>query len=200
MNLSAWYGFTAEGLWRNKPLPPKETGILIDDRFLPNRFGILEALRALEAWNGIVILDFERPHEGLLSNFAKSLSGKRLVLPPAYADLTCDAVLVGPWRAECDFPGWLSSRRERFGHVVLDAAPLRVRCRPGGCRIPWTKPLPERGYPCPSLGCLHLRLPDGSILFWDTEQTFLARLNKAGNPLILFLSDLDALPDVSTLS
>ena len=195
MELSVGHGFTAEGLWRNKPLPTDRAGLVIDDRFLPNRSGMLAALRALEAWNGIVVLDLERPRCALLAELVKSLPDKRLVLMPSYADLPHTAVLVGPWRGERGFSRWLSIQRERFDHVVLDAVPLRIQVRPGGFRGPWTKLLPERGYPCFGLDCLHCRLPDGSILFWDTRQTLRARLEKAGIPVILFRTDWDAIPD-----
>ena len=199
MELSVGHGFTAEGLWRNKPLPTEGAGILMDDRFPPIRSGMLSALRTLEAWDGIVVLDFERQRSGLLPELVKALSGKRLILPPSYADLSHSSVLVGPWQGACEFTRWLAVQRERFGHVVLDAAPLRVQCRPGGFRRPWTNLLPEGGYPCFGLGCLHCRLPDGSILFWDTVQSFRARLNMADIPFILFRSDLDTLPDSPAL-
>lgn len=192
------FGFTADGLWRGIPLPMQEGGLLIDDRHLPNPSGIAAACRSLADWTGLIVLDFERKPAAPLAALARALSGKRVILPPSYAKLPHAAVLIGPWQGEAEFSRWLSQRRACYRHVVLDAMPLRVQCFPGGRRTRWRQKLPESGYPCPALGCLHRRLPDGSFLFWDTRQTLSARLAAAGVSAILFESDwlrLLALPE-----
>ena len=194
-SLKTGYGFTPEGFWRDRSLPTEEAGILIDDRFLPCKAGLAAARRALEDWHGLVVLDFERPRIASLAELARGLADKNPVLSPAYGDLPHGAILVGPWQGERDFFRWLSCQQKRFGEIVLDACPLRTRCCPGGRGSPWTGALPQRSHPCAGLGCLHCRLPDGSILFWDTKQTLTARLERTNVPLILFRSDWDLLPD-----
>ena len=196
--LLSGFGFTKARQWRSIPIPGDVIGILIDDRYLPCREGITTAIRALRDWNGMIILDCERPRTDLLAMLTKGLRGKSLVLPPPYADCFHEAVLIGPWRGECDFARWLSRMKAQYGRVFLDAAPLRMQCFPGGCRRPWNRPLPDRGYPCPALGCLHRRLPDSSILFWDSRQTLSARLTDAAAPRIQFSADWDTLPDSPT--
>lgn len=183
------YGFRPDGSWRGKPIPVEEIGLLLDDRCLPNQAGLAAACRALSAWEGIIILDFERPFFRLLAEFIKSLQPKRVVVPPSYSDYPHTGVLVGPWQGNGGYRAWLSEQQRRYGRIVLDAAPLCVQCYPGGRRCPWDKAMPETGYPCPALGCLHRRLPDGSILLWDTKQTLVDRLNASGVPAILFRSD-----------
>ena len=128
------FGFTPNGLWRSRLLPSADAGLLLDDRFLPSRAGIDTACRALAGWTGLIVLDFERAPAAPLTALARSLSEKRLILPPAYAGLPHEAVLIGPWLAECSFSLWLSRRQERYGRVMLDALPLRLQCFPGGCR------------------------------------------------------------------
>ncbi len=194
-SLKTGYGFSPDGAWRSQALPTDAIGLLIDDRFLPNKAGLAAACRALEDWRGLIILDFERGRVGSLAELVRSLSGKRLVLSPAYADCARQAVLVGPWQGGMDFISWLAIQRKQFGEIVLDAAPLRLQCVPGGRRSAWAGTLPGPGYPCAGLGCVHFRLGDGSILFWDTKQTLAARLEKAGVPLILFRADWNSLPE-----
>lgn len=194
-SLARGYGFTAEGLWRCRPINSNKYGLIIDDLCLPSRAGIAAACRALAEWRGLIVLDFERPRVGALAELARSLTGRRVVLPPPYADLSHEAVLVGPWQGECRFSNWLTLQRKRYGAVVFDAAPLRVQCFPGGCRRAWTGTLPAKGFPCAGLGCLYRRLSDGSILFWDTRQTLSARLSSAGVPVIMFRADWAALRD-----
>ena len=198
VNLVPGYGFTPDGHWRDRFLPGEESGLILDDRSLPNQSGIALAYRALEAWRGLLVLDFERPVSVLLSELVNALSGKRLILPPAYAGHPHEAVLIGPWQGDSSFAQWIINRKKRFGMVVLDAAPLCVQCFPGGQRRPWNKALPDVGYPCSALGCLHRRLPDGSILFWDSRQTLSARLDAADVPRIQFRVDWETLPDGST--
>lgn len=188
------FGFRADGMWRSRALPAEGLGILLDDRWLPSRPGLEAACRSLSDWRGLIVLDFERSPKDPLVLLAKRLSGKRLVLPPSYVSLPHEAVLIGPWQAECGFFRWLQRSQAQFGRVVLDAAPVRLQCFPGGRRGKWRRPLPEVGYPCPALGCLHRRLSDGSVLFWDTRETLSARLAQAQIPAIVFQSDWDALP------
>ena len=89
------------------------------------------------------------------------------------------------------FPRWLEAQRNCYGRVILDAAPLRAAAAPGGPRRFWEGPPPERGFLCPGLGCLHRRLEDGTVLFWDTAQTLSARLAAAEVPAVVFRADWD---------
>lgn len=200
MILNPGYGFTANGSWRDRALPAKGEGLILDDRYLPSRNGIADAFRVLKAWNGLIVLDFERPCAVLLSELIHGLSGKTVVLPPAYGRLPHEAVLLGPWLGERPFSQWLLAGKNRYGDVVLDAFPLRIQCFPGGHRRLWNRALPDVGYYCPGLGCFHRRLPDGSILFWDSRKTLLDRLVGVTVPRILFNADWDALPESQTLA
>ena len=155
----------------------------------------MAARHALAGWNGLIIIDFERSRNNLLEELVSSLAGKKVILPPSYGDCPHDAVLIGPWPGNCGFSKWLQIKRKRFGQVVLDAAPICVQRFPGGGRVMWTKALPGSGYPCQSLGCMHRRLSDGSILFWDTRKTLSDRLEKADVPVILFQPDWNTLPE-----
>lgn len=192
--LAPGFGFTAKGDWRGRPLPSDEIGLIVDDCFLPSRLGLDAACRALAEWKGLIVLDFERPPSQLLIALAHSLTEKQTVLPPSYSACPHAAVLVGPWQAELGFSHWLQNLQTRFGRVVLDCAPLRVQCCPGGKRRPWASKLPESGFFCPALGCFHRRLPDGTIIFWDSRRTFHARLESIEAPVILVRSDWEALP------
>jgi hypothetical protein len=190
--LAAGCGFTEAGLWRNFSLS-EETGIILDDRFLPDRRGLAAARRALADWEGLLICDFERSPAPLPAELVKALAGAQVVLPPAWADLPHAAVLIGPWTGEVPFPRWLEAQRARYGAVVLDGLPLRAAAAPGRAREPWPGPLPETGFPCPGLGCLHRRLEDGRVVFWDTRETLAARICAAGVPVIVFSEDWDKL-------
>ena len=170
-------------------------GIIIDDRFLPERRGLAAARRALEGWKGLLICDFERDPSPLSVELVRSLSGARVVLPPAWAALPHAAVLVGPWTGEVSFSRWLKDRQARYGALVLDGLPLRAAADPGGSWEPWTRPLPGHGFPCSGLGCLHRRLPDGRIVFWDTQKTLLERIKTAGVPVIVFSEDWEQLQE-----
>lgn len=189
------FGFSADGLWRSVPLPSRADGILIDDRRLPNRLGLAAAIRALREFEGVIVLDFERRRVPALAELTNGLRGKRLVIPPAYADLPHEAILIGPWQGESGLSHWLSCQREKYGSVMLDALPLCLQCYPGGRRKQWRHAVPESGFFNPALSCLHRRLCDGSILLWDTRQTLHARLEQACVPAILFRSDWEALPE-----
>ena len=193
---SLWvgYGFHSDGMWRKTPIPFEKSGLMIDDRFLPNRVGLTEAIHTLSDWQGLIVLDFERPYSAILADFVFLLAGKRLILPPTYSNAQHEAVIVGPWQGDIGFSDWLSIQKEKYGKIVLDGFPLRVQCSPGGHRLPWNGPLPNPGFPCIGLGCIHRRLSDGSFLYWDTMQTLAARLEAADVPFILFCSDLEALP------
>ena len=191
--LAGGFGFTEAGLWRQLPFREETTGLIIDDRFLPEGRGIEAARRALAGWTGLVICDFERPPSRLLTELAEALAGAQTVLPPAWAALPHGAVLVGPWMGETPFPRWLAEQRARYGAVVLDGLPLRAAAAPGGAWKPWTGPLPETGFPCPALGCLHRRLPDGRLLFWDTRETLAGRIRSADVPVIVFSEDWERL-------
>ena len=169
--------------------PLRAAGLIVDDRFLPDRRGLAAARQALGGWRGLLIFDFERPPSPLAAELVRALSGARRVLPPAWAELPHAAVLVGPWPGRPAFPRWLEARRARYGEVILDAAPLRAVAAPGGPWKPWPAPLPDEGFPCPALGCLHRRLPDGRLLFWDTKETLRTRLRSAGVPAIVFSAD-----------
>ena len=85
------YGFTPEGFWRPQPLPAGAAGLLLDDRFLPNRQGRELCLQALSAWDGLILLDLERrPGPGtaaLAEALARLGRPERIVLPPAWAKL-----------------------------------------------------------------------------------------------------------------
>ena len=190
--LAGGFGFTAAGAWRGGALPAGAAGLILDDRFLPDRQGLAAARQALAGWRGLLILDFERPPSPLLSELARSLAGARTVLPPAWAELPHEAVLIGPWPGRPAFPLWLEGQRARYGEGILDAAPLRASAVPGGPLEPWAGPVPESGFACPGLGCLHRRLPEGRIVFWDTRETLTARLRAAKVPAIVFSADWEA--------
>ncbi len=187
------FGFTEGGLWRARPIPAGAAGLIVDDRFPPDRRGLAAARQALAERTELLIFDFERPLSPLLAELLQALGGKRTVLPPAWAALPHAAVLVGPWTGEHPFPRWLEAQRNCYGRVILDAAPLRAAAAPGGPRRVWEGPPPERGFPCPGLGCLHRRLEDGTLLFWDTQQTLSARLAGLDVPVIVFRADWESL-------
>ena len=200
------WGFTPEGRWRPLPLPTGAAGLLLDDRFPPSDRGAAEALRALDAWEGLILLDLERPPgpgTAALAELIRQLAGHRPVLPPAWADLPHAAVLIGP-RIGGDFPRWLAQQRRRDPAVVLDALPLRHAAQPrsgtqaalsppGTGWRPRAGPLPGSGFPCPGAGCLHRRLPDGSVLLWDTRETLTQRCRAAGVPCLVFREDWERL-------
>lgn len=185
------FGFTEGGLWRARPVPAGTAGLIVDDRFPPDRRGLAAARQALAERKELLIFDFERPPSPLLAELLRALGGKRAVLPPAWAALPHAAVLIGPWTGERPFPRWLEAQRNCYGRVILDGAPLRAAAAPGGPRRLWEGPLPEQGFPCPGLGCLHRRLEDGTVLFWDTAQTLSARLAAAEVPAVVFRADWD---------
>lgn len=193
------FGFREDGSWRGRPLPAEADGVLVDDRYLPDRRGLETALRILGDWRGPIVLDLERPFSPLLGRLVQALSGADAVVPPAYAGLSNAPVLVGPWPGGGSFAAWMDRQRARYGAAVLDAAPLYCRAVPGG---PWegrTGPVPERGFPCPGAGCLHRRDRDGALWFWDTQETLAARCAAAGVPCIVFAADWEALlrsPDI----
>ena len=192
--LTPGYGFRRDGAWRGQPLPEFAAGLLVDDRFLPDRRGLTAALRSLAQWKGLLIFDLERPRHPMLAQLIAGLEEKALVIPPAYADLPHAAALVGPWQGKQSFESWLSACRERFGALMLDGAPLRSRAAPSACWEPWKGPLPARGFLCQGLGVIHRRQDDGSILFWDTRETYARRLKDLKLPVILFRQDWEVLP------
>ena len=188
------YGFRSDGSWRDTPLPDGAAGLVVDDRFLPNPSGLSRALKALSAWEGLLLLDFERPPAPPLIRLTEELAGHPLIVPPSYAFRPHRAVLVGPWAGYGSFRIWLDRQQSSWGHLVLDGAPIRLLARPGqGCPTHWKAPLPRDGFFCPGAGCLHRRLEDGSILFWDTAQTLTDRCHAAGVPSLIFPEDWAAL-------
>ena len=188
--LQRGYGFQPDGSWRSLSLPADAAGLVLDDRFLPNPAGLAVALKALSGWAGLLLLDFERPATPLLLRLAQELAGQTLIVPPAYAVLPHWAVLTGPWQGFGCFQHWLARQQERWGAAVLDGAPIRLRVCPGRGRPElWRASLPRSGYPCPGAGCLHRRLEDGSILFWDTAQTLMERCCVSGIPAVIFPED-----------
>ena len=192
--LAAGYGFQRDGAWRQIPLPEDAEGLLLDDRFAPSRQGLEAAAAALAAWEGFLVLDFERPPGPWAGALAARLPARRLICPPELAELPHAAVLVGPWLGGGSFARWLETLRRRWGALLLDGAHLRRRLRPGCPGADWEGPLPDSGFPCPAALCLHRRLPDGSLLLWDTKETLTARHGAAGVPVVLFQSDWNALP------
>ena len=194
LRLAVGYGFTAEGGWRRLPLPADGTALALDDRWLPDRRGLAAAAAALASWTGPILLDLERPPSPAAARLIDALAGKALTVPAAYAALPHAAVLTGPWRGVGALRPWLEPALRRYGVLWLDALPLRCRQRPGRPREPWSGPLPREGFPCQGPGCLHRRLRDGSVLFWDTKETLAARCAAAGVPCIVFRSDWEALP------
>ena len=187
--LAGGFGFRRDGSWRGGAAPAGAAGVLVDDRQPPGLRGAEAAAAALGAWEGWIVLDFERPPGPGAERLARLLAGKRAVVPPSMAALPHAAVVIGPWQGGGSFDCWLAAERARYGAVILDAAPLQARAAPGSPWQPWTGPLPEEGCPC-AAGCLHRRLPDGSILFWDTRATLEQRCRNAGVPVILFEADL----------
>ena len=190
--LALGYGFTAAGLWRRMPLPETAAALVLDDRFLPEPQGLEEARRVLDTWPGALLLDFERPPVPRLLALQAELAGRDLAVPPAYAAGPHSAVLTGPWIPGPSFSRWLEAQRKRWGPLVLDGAPVRCLCKPGATPIPWEGPLPEQGFPCGS-GCLHRRMEDGALLFWDTRESLLRRAEEAGLPFLIYRQDWEAL-------
>ena len=192
--LAAGCGFRQDGAWRGQPLP-EAAGLLVDDRFLPDRRGLAAALRSLAQWQGLLVFDFERPRHPLLAELIAGLGEKELAVPPAYGELPHTAVLVGPWPGGGSFDVWISACRERYGALILDGAPLRCRAAPGCAWTPWEGPLPAQGFFCRGLGAMHRRMEDGAILFWDTRETLTDRYRQGELPVILFLEDWERLPE-----
>lgn len=188
------FGFDETGSWRPAAFPQDAQGVIVDDAFLPNPSGLDAAIRFLTAWNGVILLDFERAKTTALSQLAAALAGKEVVVPPAYAACPHSHVLIGPWNGCGSFSRWLRRCQARYGAVVLDGAPLRFQMRPGGKREGWSASLPEQGFPCPGAVCLHRRCKDGAILFWDTQQTLTLRSAAAEAPVVVFQEDWSALP------
>ncbi|MBO4212083.1 MAG: hypothetical protein J5878_05460 [Oscillospiraceae bacterium] len=188
------YGFRPDGSWCGLPLPRDAAGLVLEDRCLPSPGGLAAALKALSGWEGLLLLDFERPPTPLLIRLAQDLAGRTLIVPPSYAAWPHRAILVGPWPGYGCFQTWLQRQQARWGSMVLDAAPIRLRASPGGGRpMFWRGSLPQSGFPCPGAGCLHRRLEDGSVLFWDTAQTLTERCRDAGVPALVFSEDWAAL-------
>ncbi len=187
------YGFLRDGGWRPAELPLDAEGVIVDDAFLPSQRGLDEAIRFLNAWNGVILLDFERAGASRLSQLAAALAGKEVVVPPAYAACPHSAILIGPWSGRGAFSRWLHACQARYGAVVLDGAPLRTLMRPGGGCALWCAPLPDSGFPCAGALCLHRRNADGSVLFWDTKQTLTVRSDSAEVPVVVFQEDWSAL-------
>ena len=191
--LAGGFGFTAAGFWRGLPIPEAAAGLLVDDRHPPNPRGLEAARAALAGWEGLVVLDFEKPPAPWAAALADGLDPARLIVPTACADLPHGALLAGPWRGNGSFRKWLAALRERYGPLVLDGAPIRAAARPGGAWTPWQGPLPGTGFPCPGPGCLHRRRSDGTLVFWVSRETLAARCAAAGTPVIVFEADLAAL-------
>ena len=186
--LALGYGFTEEGLWRERPLPEAEA-LAVDDRFLPTPEGLDRALEVLRGWTGWILCDFERPPAEPLIRLLEGLAGRTVVVPPAYEKHPRWGVLAGPYQPGQSFARWLGKQKERYGRVVLDAAPLRCRVRPGHRPEPWPGPLPEVGFPCPGAGCLCAGASDGSLLFWDTRASLRDRCRRAGAPTIVLAEE-----------
>ncbi len=186
------YGFTPQGRWRPLPLP-RGAALALDDRFLPGPEGLREALDALRAWQGGILCDFERPRAPALARLLEALAGRDAAVPPGYADLPHSRVLVGPYLPGRSFSRWLADRRERYGELLLDGAPIRHRAVPGAAPVYYPGPIPGAGLPCPGALCLHRRQPDGAVLFWDSLETLRARCAAAGIPVIAAAADWNAL-------
>ena len=191
-------GFTAAGHWRAPPLLPEAAGLIVDDRWLPDRQGAAAALRALEAWPGLIVLDLER-RPGAAATTLEALLARlpepeRIVLPPVWEALPHGALLIGPRNSGLPLPG-LPEAGMKALPCLADGPPLRHSARPGRPWAYWAGALPEAGLPCPGPGCLQKRLPDGAVLLWDTKKTLSARCRAAGVPWIVFREDWDALPD-----
>ena len=187
------YGFRPDGAWRGQSLPEGCAGLLLDDRFPPSRRGLEAAAEALAHWTGLIVLDFEKPLRPETEALAARLAGERLVCPPCLAALPHAALLAAPgWGG--DYMRRVEALRARYGELLLDGAPLRHRVRPGGARTPWERALPAEGFPCSGALCLHRRLEDGSLLFWDTKETLTARCWAAGVSVIVFEADWNSLP------
>ena len=188
-------GFTPAGGWRAPPPLPEAAGLILDDRFLPDRQGAAAALRALENRAGLLVLDLEREpgpeSAGLEALLARLPGPERVVVPEPWVHLPHGALLAAPQRRGLPLP-CLTGKED--APRLADGPPLRHRARPGGVWTLWTGPLPETGFPCPGPGCLQRRLPDGSVLLWDSKQTLCARCRAAGVPWVLFREDWDRLP------
>lgn len=191
--LTAGFGFDPRGHWRGLPLPAAGVGLVLDDRFLPRPPGLDRALEVLERWQGALIFDLERPPDPLLEALIRALAGRELLLPPQYAHCPHEAVLAGPYLPGQSFLPWLETQRRRWGRIALDGVPLRHRAAPGEAPVLWSGPLPERGFPCPGGLCLHHRMEDGGILFWDKRETLAARAEAAGAPVLVYGVDWELL-------
>ena len=191
--LALGFGFTPGGGWRPRPKPEAEA-LAVDDRFAPNPTGLREAVRFLREWRGRILWDFERPPGAAFAALLESVGAGDCVLPPAWAALPHAAVLAGPHIPGLSFSRWLAGERERFGALVLDAAPIRHFCAPGCPPRPWTGALPETGLACPGAGCLWART-EGGFLYWDTQRSLLRRCRAARIPAVVLLREWEAIGD-----
>ena len=187
--LALGYGFSPSGDWRPLPLPRAEA-LAVDDRFPPNPAGLREAERFLRQWDGWVLWDFERPLSPALRRLTELREG---VVPAACAAAPHSGVLIGPYAPGEGFARWLERQRRRYGTVVLDAAPIRCLCRPGGTAVRCGEALPESGFFCAGAYCLCASAAEGEFLFWDSRETLRRRCAAAGVPAVVLTAEWDLL-------
>ncbi len=195
-----WIAPAPEGLWLRSgfcfdaagrfvaPVSAGGRGIILDDRHPPSAAGIREAAARLRDLGGVIVCDFERPPSPAAEELIRALADCEVVVPEAYAGLPHSAVLVGPYRPGIGFRRWLNEKKTRCGRVVLDGGEIRMRVGLGGSapapgdmsRAPGT----AQDYPCSGAMCRYRR-EGGEIVFFDTEETVLARARLAQCPVIL---------------
>ena len=188
--LTPGWGFDAAGGFR-RGAGGLADGVLLDDRFPPAQSAVAELAAALRA-APLVVCDFERAPTPALAELVRQLAaaGIETVVPAAWAELPHAAVLVGPYEPRGRFDRWLDRQRERYGPVVLDAAPI-------SCFVPFCgaeEPDDPGSAPserfCPGAGCLCRETPAG-VFFRDTQQTLTARCEPV--PAIVFAEAWEAL-------
>lgn len=159
-------------------------GVLLDDRWPPAREAIGRMADALRG-AGLIVCDFEKAPTPLLADLLARLEGRETVVPESCAALPHSAVLVGPYRPPGSFLRWLDGKRRRYGPLVLDAEPIRVRIpfRRSG-RAPEPEPSGAAWF-CGGARCLCARGGDGFV-FRDTRESLAARCAAAAVPAIVF--------------
>ena len=202
--LALGFGFTPEGGWREGERG-EAAGLVLDDRYPPSEAGLAAAERALGDWAGCILCDFERPPEPGLIRLLRRWEGREVIVPEAWAAFPHRAVLLRPYAPGLGFRRWLERGQARYGAVVLDAAPIRCRIRPGqpaetdpmsqeeNGAEPGQPPSEGEGWDCAGALC-RCRWENGELYFWDTRRTLIRRCRAAAVPAVILLREWLRLP------